>query len=280
MHQLSPQETFPIVYTLSDPGDTSTYYVRAVMRNSVTGAIIRVNNLNYINLTDQGNRRFSKNIQAPTDSSGQGLWIDIVVSVYTDSGYTTKSLNYQELETKYLVQQRWNMALNGGAGGFINTGKAETNSSTINYKKLKEIILEAMLEALNALPTTDIPEFDLSPVLAKLSLLEPIIRAIKIPDPIPQKPIDLGPVLRAIGAIKETDLTPVLEKIDAIDIPVQKDPVIVDQKNLLQEIHTAIKSLETLPEPIDPIIEKEARLSKLFGGPVKLSTDRVKNLQQ
>ena len=89
MIQLTPQKIFTIVRGLENHIDTATYYVQAVIRNSRTNAIIDT-----INLTDRDGYRFSKEWQVPADPSGEGLVIDIVTSIYTDSGYTTKSENY------------------------------------------------------------------------------------------------------------------------------------------------------------------------------------------
>lgn len=115
--QISPLESFPIVYLISDPTDSGTYFVRSIMRNSATGAIIKIANQNFVNLTDKGNRRFAKLIQAPSDPSGNGFWIDITTTVYTDSGYTSVSPNYEEVLDKYLVQARWSIA-QSSPGGF------------------------------------------------------------------------------------------------------------------------------------------------------------------
>lgn len=218
MLQLVPQEAFPIVYVISDPYDTATYFCRAVIRNSVSGAIIQT-----VNLTDLGNRRFAVTVRAPDDPSGLGTHIDVTVSVYTDSLYTTKSPNYQEENTRYLIQQRWSMALGAAGGSFERTG-----GSTIDYKKIKEILLEAF----NELPTTDIPEVDLTGLYAQGDSIRRLIEAIKVPTP---KDVDLAPhtdaIMRSVAQlakeIKATmpkiDFQPVLDAIQAIKIPEGKN---------------------------------------------------------
>ena len=93
--QLAPNTTFAIVRQIEDHTDSATYYVQAVIRNAQTDALIAT-----VNLTDQGSRRFSKNWQVTADASGQGFYISILTSVYTNSGYTTKSQNYgDKMET-------------------------------------------------------------------------------------------------------------------------------------------------------------------------------------
>lgn len=237
MHQLSPQETFPIVYLISDPSDANTYYVRAVLRNSVSGAIIQVNGQNYVNLTDLTNRRFAQSIQAPNDPSGLGLYMDVTVSVYTDSGYTTKSDAYQEENAKYLVQQRWNQALGGGAGGFVST------KEVVDYKRIAQIVLEVFL----GLPTTEIPAFDLSPVLARCDELCGLIEGVKMPE-IPK--IDLKPHTDSVVAalqlfardlrqnMPKLDFQPVLDAISKIKFPEAKD-----YEQNFGKLHEAIQGL-------------------------------------
>ena len=107
---LQPQGSFTVVRQIANHTDTNTYYVQAVIRKAYTDEIIDT-----IQLTDRGAQRFSKNWQVPADPSGQGFYISIVTSVYTDSGYTTKSENYGDEENTYLVQERV-LHLAGGGG--------------------------------------------------------------------------------------------------------------------------------------------------------------------
>lgn len=261
MHQLDPQETFPIVYVLSDPSDTGTYYVRAVLRNSVTGAIVRVAGLDYVNLTNLGSRRFSKTIQAPNDASGLGTYIDITVSVYTDSGYTTKSDVYQEENTKYRIQQRWSPAM-GNGGGY---GTAGGSNASIDYKKLAEVVVEAF----NSLPTTELPEVDLRGLYAQGDTLRELIKAIKMPE---MKDVDLMPhtnmiisamttMMRELHlALPKLDLQPALDAIGAIDIPEGED-----YKPHFDKLHAALKELGPKLEQFN----KYAGFSKTIGGLLK-----------
>src|SRR5947209_2026571 len=108
---LHPQNSFTVVRQIANHLDTDTNYVRAVIRNAYTDAIIDT-----LDLTDKGSQRFSKNWQVPADPSGQGFYISIVTSVYTDSGYTTKNPNYGDEENTYLVQDRVPLARHGGGG--------------------------------------------------------------------------------------------------------------------------------------------------------------------
>jgi hypothetical protein len=197
--QLRPREYFTIVRQLEDHTDSSTYYVQAVVRNARTDALIET-----VNLTDQGSRRFSKPWQVPADTSGEGFYISILTSVYTDSGYTTKSPNYGEKIDTYLVQDRVNPNL--GIGGAVD----------IDYKKVRQIVQE---EIANIPAPPQPPRVDLS----KLDTILEGISAIRIPEP--QK-LDLSPVLAAIKALpkpKDIDLSPVLKALDSFKANVASD---------------------------------------------------------
>lgn len=175
--QLNPLEQFTVVRQIEDHTDLNTYYVRAVIRNARTDALITT-----LNLTNQGNQRFSRAWQVSPDVSGQGFYVSITTSVYTDSGYTTKSENYGDREQTYLVQARMNNVLGGSGGG---------GGPDIDYKKIKEIIdtqlkirlgldkeeslempeIPKVIEVTKEVPTTfnldDLPKpTDISPLIA------------------------------------------------------------------------------------------------------------------
>lgn len=112
---LQPQVHFPIVRQIANHLDTDTYYVRAVVRDA-DGITIAT-----VDLKDKGEQRFQTKWRTPADGSGQGKYISIVTSVYTDSGYTTKSSNYGDEENTYLVFDRVMPAMRGG-GGNLDSG--------------------------------------------------------------------------------------------------------------------------------------------------------------
>ena len=258
MHQLSPQEAFPIVYVLADPNDTATYYVRSVMRNSATGAIIQISGANFVNLTDGGSRRFSKTIQAPNDSGGQGFWIDITTTVYTDSAYTTKSENYFEQLDKYLVQQRLTTAMGFGGGSLSRTDVADEHK--FDLKELKKALKEVLDEFV-------FPKTDLSPVLQGLDLLDEdlgkvgqkigdvgdSVEAIKIPELAPfAKTIIEALALKIIeNKAKEFDTSEIISKIDKIPTEQLEHPDYGPEFEKIAEnvetIKTKIESIPALP---------------------------------
>jgi len=111
--QLEPQSQFVIARKLDDHTDSNTYYVRAVIRDALSDTI-----LDTINLNDKTGQRFTKQWQVAADTSGLGKYITIETSVYTDSGYTTKSERYGDKITTYLVR-RFKSSTGGGADGMI-----------------------------------------------------------------------------------------------------------------------------------------------------------------
>ncbi len=203
MIALNPSEQFPIVRGLTDHTDSATYYVRAVIRNAKTDAILAT-----VNLADQGDgRRFLYTWQVVADSSGQGLWISITTSVYTDSGYTTKGTYRDEFET-YLVQDRVNPFLLGGGGG----------GADVNYEKIKKIVQE-VIKGIPVPKEVKVPKTDLSAVLEAIGGLREAVSAITIPIPSP------------------VDLSVVLSKIDQAIAAASDKSVGGEQTQLLSDLH-------------------------------------------
>lgn len=130
MAQINPTEKFTVVRQLDDPYDAGVYYVKAVIRDAVTDALLAT-----LELEDKGNQRFTDIWEAVSDISGLGRWISIETTVYTDAGYTTKSERYGIDTREHLVQQRYNHANSGGAGA---------GGPDIDYKKISKIIQEAL----------------------------------------------------------------------------------------------------------------------------------------
>lgn len=190
MLTLQPQNSFTIVRQIANHTDTGTYYVRTVIRNAYTDEIIAT-----LDLEDKGGQRFTKNWQVPGDPSGQGFYISAVSSVYIDSGYTTKSENYGDEETTYLVQDRLLLARGGGG---------------VDAYTVRRIIQEELAGRPN--PTSPEPVMRWGEVLAALSS----IKAALVDAPT----VDLSPVLNALARVQQTienkpvtpaaDLAPVL----------------------------------------------------------------------
>ena len=286
--QIRPQETFPILYLISDPSDTNTYYVRSVMRNSATGAVINIGNKAYVNLivSPTNSRRFSTKIQAPGDPGNTGTWIDITTTVYTDAAYTVKSAVYMEACDKYLIQERWTTAYNGGGGW-----------STL---ALEEHLGRAFKKSFGELPTTEIPSLDLTPVLAGHEAIKNAIAGIKVPEP---AQVDLEtPLFRAVEALRKeikaikvpnVDLRPVLRAIERIEPQEQAEQKDYDEQfAALKEMVLSLKGdlprkyltdfmREVAAQTVPKMVEKspyEVRAGKLMGEMPEDIKARAKNL--
>jgi hypothetical protein len=228
---LQPQANFTVVRQLANHLDTDTNYVRAVIRNAYTDAIIDT-----LNLTDKGSQRFKKDWQVPADPSGQGFYISIVTSVYTDSGYTTKNSNYGDEENTYLVQERVMPLMRGGGG--------------IDAAELRYIVKDELSKLPKPEPVK-IPKQQM-PVDRTNEILSAIDRA----KPTIEKP-NFSPVLtaveRAMRAIEEkevtpaTDLSPVLEKIqrdtetNGADFQEVKDMLAKLESSIIQKVESTVK---------------------------------------
>lgn len=148
--QLAPNEKYPIVRQLTDPTDVNTYYVQAKVYKSDKTL------LQTINLTDEGSQMFYNLWEVPADTSGLGTYIYITTTVFTDSGYTTKSSNYGIESTTLLIQNRiTTAALGGGTGGM---GYANINYPSLmrgikdELKALiQEVVDESLTEKLNSI---------------------------------------------------------------------------------------------------------------------------------
>jgi|GEM_PF-1854331 len=207
--QLQPQASFTVVRQIENHLDTDTNYVQAVIRNAYTDAVIDT-----LQLTNKGSQRFSKNWQVPADPSGQGFYISIVTSVYTDSGYTTKNANYGDQESTYLVQER--VLLGGGGGGVDGYTVRRIVAEELDKRpvSLEPVTgaIGALQREINRLPKEG--QFD-----GLVGALQAVMGAIKR---IPTEP-DYAPVQKELKALRAaikdkevtpaTDLTPLQEEI-------------------------------------------------------------------
>lgn len=198
MIQLQPKEFFTVVRQIADPTDETTYYVRAVIRKSSDDSILAT-----LDLTDNGSQRFTGDWQVVEDSSNEGFLIDITTTVYTDSGYTTKSENYTIENNTYLVQQRWNSFLGGGGGG---------GGLDITKNQLKEII-KGEIEKIKM---PEMKETDLSNISKDLEFIVKSFKELKIPEP---EKVDYTSIFKTLNRVSEEIKT----KIDNIPAPEKLD---------------------------------------------------------
>lgn len=156
--QLSPNQQFAVSYSTTIPGDTTLYYVRAVLRDTQSSAILQT--LNLANVSSVPNR-YTGVFGGVSDPSGLGRPVDVTISVYTDPGYTTLSQNYQITQFNYVVLQPWIQNLGTGGGLNIDYDKLQkmfdgghvTNAEIgnekapkrerVNYRRLEEASLDS-----------------------------------------------------------------------------------------------------------------------------------------
>lgn len=231
--QLHPREKFVITRQLQNPYITDTFYVRAVIRNSRTGTTIDT-----LDLVDQTGQRFTKEWLVPADPSGLGFYISIVTSVYDDSGYTTKTQNYGDEETTYLVQDRyiWNPNYPVGAD--------------IDYKRIKKMIDDAVKNIV-------IPP----PLEQKIvTVTKEVVKEVRVPEVKvveTLKSVDLGPVLKAIAVVgkkvddKEVTEVPEQEKVDFSE-------VIGRIESSSSELSKKIDNLKVEVKITNPVVEAKA----------------------
>lgn len=223
--EISPGSRFTIWRKLEDPSDSATYYVQATIYDMRTNAVIQTTNL-----TDQTGRIFSKDIDAPQDSSGQGRYIAISTRVYTDSGYTTLSAIHREESREYkVIQSRTSF----GGGGV-----------SVDYDK----ILKMVKKALEDLPKPDKVDIDLTPLQDSIQAVGEKVDAIDMPT------LDLSPILGAIRGLK----TDIENAIKSIPKPDEVDLVpIMNKLSMLDNLEKVMSSIDTIGQAS----EKLAKLS-------------------
>ena len=202
---LNPQKSFSVVRQIANHIDTTEYYVRAVIRYAYTDALIT-----NLDLDLKGDQRYSKNWQVVADPSGQGTYISIVTSVYTDAGHTTKSENYGDEENTYRVFDDMSPAMKGGGGGLdMRTTRRIMEESLekmkfpeqekISIPKQKEYddkfneLSKGLVDIKTLVASIPTENVNLSPLMTRLNELSQEVKT---------KPVT-----------KETDLNPVLDSI-------------------------------------------------------------------
>lgn len=208
---LQPSRAFPLVRQIANHTDSSTYYVRAIVRDA-DGTTIDT-----LDLEDKTGQRFQISYRVPADPSGQGRYISVVTSVYTDSGYTTKSQNYGDEETTYLIFDRVMPAMRGGGGGNLGGG-GSLDSGTIR-RIVSEELEKAKPEPIE-IPEVEMPTMRFDEVLGAIQKVTKAIKAV------PTEKVDLSGVLQGLTALAgkiddkevtpEADLQPIVEAVQDI----------------------------------------------------------------
>lgn len=266
MISLQPQEQFAIVRQLADHTDSTTYYVRAVIRNSITNAIIDI-----VNLDDKSVGRFLKIWEVPADVSGLGFYIDITTSVYTDSDYSTKAPTYGDELEDYLVFDRH---VSGGGGGM-----------DVDYKKIDKLVIAAI----KTIPEVKLES--LEPIKKALEAIKMEISGIEMPE---MEKMDHTPVLLAIGRVEkniiksisekeitpETNLEDVINKIKEV---LDKEPNLDGVYSKIQEVKKTfdefVNEYRTEQSAEGKLGEITQSLSNILGGNITSPKNIKKNLE-
>lgn len=199
---LRPQQTYTIVRQIEDHRDTATYYVRAVVRRSLDDTTLAT-----INLTDKGGQRFKEDWLVAQDSTGLGFDVDITTSVYTDSGYTTKSENYGDKIENHRVET---LQTNFGGGG-----------SDISYQKVREIIREELEK--KEIPTADLSGIEklAQTILQNVSTMpeytEDLLDIKQALSGIPKEQVDISPLIKSIEKMAQSHAEVLSENEDILE---------------------------------------------------------------
>lgn len=208
---LFTQQNFTVVRQIPDHTDATTYYVQAKIRNAYTDVLLAT-----LNLEDKTGQRFKKDWRVPADPSGEGFYVSIITSVYTDSGYTTKSPLYGDDENTYLVVDRKVVGGGGGGGGY-------GGPSVRDIKDAVKEIVDSRKPKPFKIPEVKIPkqkEYEMK----WDDVLEGITKLSEAVSKLPQKQTELDPIIKMLSEMNhgvtkiqenmpELDLSPVLDQL-------------------------------------------------------------------
>lgn len=262
---LQPHTYLPISRVLGAPSDPGPYYVQAVIRKSFNNSIIAT-----VNMLVQGNQIYSTNWLIPNDSSGNGTFITITTTVYTDAGYSVISQNYEIEQDTFLIYDR---------GGYVQSLATQISaliqSEGVDYKKIKKIIDAGIDKAVKTYMTEDEKQDkeELKPVIdivgrisSSLDDFRKAFEAYCNEDEEEEKPFDYAPITAALDAAKTSLVSAVADLkhyISQIEYPEHKEtnlsPVIeaikqLDSEGIVQDIQEASEKISTTNEVADKVL--------------------------
>lgn len=258
--QLAPREYFTVVRQLQDHTDSTTYYVRATIRDARTDELLDV-----LDLVDRGNRRFSLPWLVCADSSGLGRYISVLSEVFTDDAYTTKAQGYgDEMETHLVLERR--VIIPGGPSG-----------PSVDYKKIEKMI-KACLEEYKPEATQPQKPVDLKPIVKKLIKIQEKLTSFKMPTVPEIKPVELQPVISSIKssheavleAIRnipgrdENDILPLAQALDNLNIQDLKEQITSSVEDMKKVIDSFSGVTENMPEWRDKLQEISESLKEII----------------
>jgi hypothetical protein len=252
MQTLSPQTILPLVYLIQDHTDVNTYYVRAVVKDSRTGTVLKT-----IDLTDNGDRRFTGLYSVP---AAEDQYIDIKTTVYSDSGYTTIAQDKYEEITQYLVKTQWGLQF-GGAGGGVRM--------SVDYEKIKKMIDDAVSGI------EKVEKIDLTPIFSKLETLQLCVNDIEMPNMADAKPdpVNLSPIISKLDILSQK-VEKIIDKPD-IEIPEAEkfdyEKILIVLSDMKTSILDSIKNVE------DNTAQRKANISDVVPK-IRTSMDEITKL--
>lgn len=286
--QLKPQQNFAVIRQIANHLDTDTNYVQAVIRNASTDVILAT-----IQLTDKGNQRFIKNWTVPADTSGQGFYLSIVTSVYTDSGYTTKNPTYGDEEHTYLVADLMNVHRGFAGGRGADAGdvrriireelakiKEETPSEDTSDEReeLKQTMMDCMAEMRtmveDCMQTTDEKSGEVDKKMETmhqemLGKMKSTLEAIEAKEVTP--PTDIEPLNGNLQEIKQTINADFVNFMNNVKELTTSIPEAVTQQ-IMSKLNEIMQNMEfklapgtakmSMPKPTEPA-SPQIDLSKL-----------------
>lgn len=244
---ITPGDPFDIFYFLRNPIDNATYYVQAVIYDVRTGVVLATTQLSP---TATNPHLFISRLQAPADSQSLGRNIVAIASVYTDSGYTTKSDAYEEQEQYFLVKAAPTL-LGGG----------------VDYRVIREMMQEEVAKGLKSLPQPA-PETEPAPMPfdALFGTLGALQREI---NRIPKEDTDLSGISEQLTALKDAIAALPQEAPETPDYT----PILAAITALKTELGSALTDVRAdtagLPSFLQPALEQ------ILGGMEKRMTDAM-----
>jgi hypothetical protein len=248
--QVTPGENFQIFYFLRNHTDATTYYIQAIIYDVADGSELLT-----VPLTQSpiNARLFTATVNAPGDQAGYGRNIVAISTVYTDSGYSVKSENYEESEQYFLVKAP---SFAGGGGG-------------TDYRIVREILQEELKKAVDGLPK---PEKAHEPKEADLTFVDRILGAIgalqREVNRVPKEAADLSEVKGQLVALSgQLSARPQFERTDlsALAEAVQKT---------LTTLETAAKELKLGNAQVVQVFEAALKnFAQTFGNEIGQKID-------
>lgn len=248
---LLPGTTHIVSWVKQNLLDTAEYYPRAVIRDTVANTVLET-----LDLTNSGDDiRYTYPWVVAFDPSGQGREVEVEITVYEDSGYSTVSGMYGRWSQRYLI---FDFSRAPGGGGF--------GGSSISYDRVSEIV-------------TSIIGKELGEIKKILETREDKEEKEK------EDPIDLTALIESVDGIRET-LGDRLRRIIGLGKKVE------DAEQVVSLVRGAIADLKSTEKSIASTIsdgkkellsaarEAEIRIKTKTEDELTAATDRFKKIME